>query len=149
MTTEIGMKDKDNPPARMKSGAPPKPPPGPPVDLVKLSDDELALLTVEAPRELERRKAKREADLLGFIRERAAELGISPARLGAALAGRAGARAHNNGGTDGRSVVKPKYRNPKDHAQRWSGRGGQPAWVADHLAAGGTLEECLIPEGAL
>ena len=26
----------------------------------------------------------------------------------------------------------------------WSGRGKQPAWVADHLAAGGTLEQIAV-----
>jgi DNA-binding protein H-NS len=126
-----------------------KPPPKLPVDLASLSDDELALLTVEAPRELERRKSKREAELLAFIREQATVHGISPARLRAALGGKASAKARTTGGTDRRSVVKPKYWNPKDHSQRWSGRGGQPAWLTEHRASGGTLEECLIPEGAL
>ncbi len=30
----------------------------------------------------------------------------------------------------------PKYRNPEDPSQTWSGRGRQPAWYKDALAAG-------------
>jgi H-NS histone family len=54
-----------------------------------------------------------------------------------------------NGVSDGPGVVKPNYWSPKDHAQRWSGRGAQPQWFKDHLAAGGTEEDVRIPEGAL
>jgi DNA-binding protein H-NS len=35
----------------------------------------------------------------------------------------------------------PRYRNPLDAAQTWSGRGRQPKWVADALAAGKTLDQ--------
>lgn len=41
----------------------------------------------------------------------------------------------------GRSEVAPKY---KLNDQTWSGRGRQPKWVADHIAAGGTLEDLAI-----
>ena len=35
----------------------------------------------------------------------------------------------------------PRYRNPLDAGQTWSGRGRQPKWVADALAAGKTLDQ--------
>jgi DNA-binding protein H-NS len=128
-------------------------------DLAVLPDEVLALLADEAPREQQRRHAKREADFFELVREQARVLGITPARIAARLAGRiprppaqrpAAARPEA-GGTDddGRRHVRAKYRNPRDHAQRWSGRGGKPQWVLDHLAAEGTMEELLIPEGAL
>jgi DNA-binding protein H-NS len=35
----------------------------------------------------------------------------------------------------------PKYRNPLNSAETWSGRGSRPAWVEAALAAGKTLED--------
>jgi len=35
-----------------------------------------------------------------------------------------------------RRPAKPKYRNPADHSQTWSGRGKRPRWFAAALAAG-------------
>ncbi len=39
--------------------------------------------------------------------------------------------------------VAPKYRNPSNHEQTWSGRGVTPKWVAD-LKAEGKLDSALI-----
>lgn len=47
---------------------------------------------------------------------------------------------------DGRSRVRMKFWNPKDHSQRWSSRGKPKKWYLDHLAAGGKVEDMLIPE---
>ncbi len=43
-----------------------------------------------------------------------------------------------------RAKVAPKYRNPKDSAQTWSGRGLKPRWVADALKSGKTLANLAI-----
>jgi DNA-binding protein H-NS len=40
--------------------------------------------------------------------------------------------------------VLPKYQNPKDPAEKWSGRGKQPHWVQAQLKAGKKLEHFLI-----
>ena len=40
--------------------------------------------------------------------------------------------------------VLPKYQNPKDPAQKWSGRGKQPRWVEAQLKAGKKLEHFRI-----
>lgn len=40
--------------------------------------------------------------------------------------------------------VAPKYRNPDDATQTWTGRGRQPVWVAKAIADGKTLESLLI-----
>jgi DNA-binding protein H-NS len=32
--------------------------------------------------------------------------------------------------------VAPRYRNPADASQQWTGRGRQPQWVKDWLEAG-------------
>ena len=40
--------------------------------------------------------------------------------------------------------VLPKYQNPKNPAETWSGRGKQPRWVQSQLRAGKKLEHFLI-----
>jgi DNA-binding protein H-NS len=40
--------------------------------------------------------------------------------------------------------VLPKYQNPKNNAETWSGRGKQPHWVQAQLRAGKKLEHFLI-----
>lgn len=40
--------------------------------------------------------------------------------------------------------VLPKYANPKDNSQKWSGRGRKPLWVAAHLKKGGKMEDLFI-----
>nr|VFK25713.1 MAG: DNA-binding protein H-NS [Candidatus Kentron sp. MB]VFK29704.1 MAG: DNA-binding protein H-NS [Candidatus Kentron sp. MB]VFK74876.1 MAG: DNA-binding protein H-NS [Candidatus Kentron sp. MB] len=38
----------------------------------------------------------------------------------------------------------PKYRNPNDPSQQWSGRGRQPRWITGLLTEGATLEDLLV-----
>lgn len=40
--------------------------------------------------------------------------------------------------------VFPKYRNPSEPSETWSGRGKQPRWLAAALKTGHTIEEFVI-----
>jgi len=40
--------------------------------------------------------------------------------------------------------VPPKYKNPKNPTEIWSGRGKQPLWVREQLEAGKNLNQFLI-----
>ena len=40
--------------------------------------------------------------------------------------------------------VHPKFRNPEPPHQTWSGRGHQPGWVRELLAAGKTIDDLRI-----
>jgi DNA-binding protein H-NS len=40
--------------------------------------------------------------------------------------------------------VEPKFRNPNAPSETWSGRGKQPRWVVELLAAGRDLDEFRI-----
>jgi DNA-binding protein H-NS len=40
--------------------------------------------------------------------------------------------------------VEPKYRNPDNPSETWSGRGKTPRWVTERLAAGRHLDEFRI-----
>ncbi|TAL74092.1 MAG: H-NS histone family protein [Rhodanobacter sp.] len=48
-------------------------------------------------------------------------------------------RAKRKGG-----VVPPKYRNPADASQTWSGRGKRPRWFNEALKAGKKEKDLLI-----
>lgn len=43
-----------------------------------------------------------------------------------------------------RGKVKPKYRNPADPGQTWSGRGKRPRWFSAALSAGRKEKDLLI-----
>ncbi|MCB1337655.1 MAG: H-NS histone family protein [Maritimibacter sp.] len=51
-------------------------------------------------------------------------------------------RAKKN--SDGRAKVAPKYKNPNNADETWSGRGRAPKWMTAHIAAGGNREDCAI-----
>ena len=80
-------------------------------------------------------KAKEEREKFQKLEEMAKQLGISKAEL-AARYGKATRRA--------RGAAPPKYKNPINEAQVWSGRGRKPQWVKDHLDAGKRLEDLAI-----
>src|SRR5919198_2223238 len=42
--------------------------------------------------------------------------------------------------------VYPKYRNPSEPSETWSGRGKQPRWLAAALKTGRRIEEFMIAE---
>lgn len=77
----------------------------------------------------DRERQKALAEVEAFARER----GLNPADL-AELAGRRGKK----------SVGAPKYANPADPTQTWTGRGRKPAWATAALAAGKSLDELAI-----
>jgi DNA-binding protein H-NS len=42
--------------------------------------------------------------------------------------------------------VLPKYRNPQDPSETWSGRGKQPRWLVAALTSGHRVEEFVISD---
>ncbi|WP_407114452.1 H-NS family nucleoid-associated regulatory protein [Bradyrhizobium sp. LMG 9283] len=45
--------------------------------------------------------------------------------------------------------VRPKYRNPKNPAETWSGRGRLPGWLRPQLRGGRKLDDFLIDQAAV
>ncbi|UYV39620.1 H-NS histone family protein [Rhodobacteraceae bacterium D3-12] len=43
-----------------------------------------------------------------------------------------------------RGKVAPKYANPADKSQTWTGRGRRPVWVNDALESGKSIDDLLI-----
>ena len=75
--------------------------------------------------------------------------GAAPAPAAATRAAsttRAAAPAKRSGPAKGRKLgkVPPKYRNPANKDETWTGRGKQPLWLAAMIKKGRKLEEFLI-----
>lgn len=102
------------------------------IDLENLSLKELKQLqkdvsvAVEQYKDRERRKALAEVE--AFARER----GLTPGDLSEISLKRS------------RKPAAPKYANPADRSQTWTGRGRQPRWVVAALADGKALEDLAI-----
>ncbi|UPK31092.1 H-NS histone family protein [Bradyrhizobium sp. 195] len=45
--------------------------------------------------------------------------------------------------------VRPKYRNPKNPAETWSGRGRLPRWLRPQLRGGRKLDDFLIDQASI
>ncbi|MDB4222407.1 H-NS histone family protein [Granulosicoccus sp.] len=43
-----------------------------------------------------------------------------------------------------RGKVAPKYKNPANESETWTGRGRQPIWVRDYVQSGGSLDQVTI-----
>ncbi len=96
-----------------------------PTDLTKLSEKELAKLSTDIEKELKsREKGKRDA-----ARE-AAEAAAK--KHGFSLNELLGA---SKGGAK-KAAAPAKYKNPANPSDTWSGRGRQPAWYKEAIAAG-------------
>lgn len=115
------------PPKLPPSSDPPLPAPACLPDLTLLADEALAGLVEQGQAELTRRKEKKESDFLALVAETARTLGVTPARVAAAIANK-GQRPRATSSSDGRSDVRPVYRDPVSGAT-WSGRGQAPPWV--------------------
>ncbi|MNU82034.1 global DNA-binding transcriptional dual regulator H-NS [compost metagenome] len=57
-----------------------------------------------------------------------------------------GTKATKAAGKTGRTLPKvaPKYRNPANPAETWTGRGKQPRWLAEFTKQGRKVEDFLI-----
>jgi DNA-binding protein H-NS len=97
-------------------------------DLVALRDNVVRLISDKASsarRELEAKLSAIEGLGLGSIG--GAKRGPKP--RGSKLKGR---------------KVPPKYRNPKNRAETWAGRGATPRWLRAYIKAGHKVEEFAI-----
>lgn len=54
------------------------------------------------------------------------------------------ANTTSKGKYNSKQKVKPKYQNPADSSQVWTGRGRSPRWIAEGLANGKSLGDFQI-----
>ncbi len=98
------------------------------MDLSHLSADELRKLQEQIKRELIKRASEEKAKARQQILEIAQSVGVPLKEL---LGG--GLRVKT-------ASVAPRFGNPADPSQRWTGRGRQPKWVKDWLDAGQPID---------
>jgi DNA-binding protein H-NS len=103
----------------------------------KLSYAELTELQSRVEALIDQRKAEEQVK----VRQKAAELA---AKAGFNLEDIVATRGGNGSAKGKGSKVAPKYRNPKDPSQTWTGRGRQPKWLATELKKGRKLESFRI-----
>jgi len=120
------------------------------IDLSTLSPRELgslittakkrqALLSKRSPLAQVRTKLTRLAKAEGYTIEELFGAGAPAARASRAAPARAGRKL---------GKVAPKYRNPENPKETWTGRGKQPRWLAAYTAKGRNLGEFVIPGAA-
>lgn len=78
--------------------------------------------------------------IVGLIKK----AGLSAQDIVKAMRGTRGQKKAATSKLAGRKVA-PKYRNPADKEQTWTGRGRMPAWAAE-LSEAGKLEKALIKQ---
>ena len=100
------------------------------MDISNLSVSELKSVLEKIPAEINRREKQEKARIRQELEALAAKSGYSLDEL------------LNEASEKVRKVVKVvpvKYRHPQDSSLAWTGRGRQPKWVVEFLAAGGAL----------
>lgn len=108
------------------------------IDLAGLSPAELAKLIERATAQMAAARSNEIAKAKGKIEAILTEAGLSiddvfPRR------GKAGGKLGKRAGSGA-----PKYRNPRNPEQTWSGMGKRPRWLAEALAGGAKLESLAI-----
>lgn len=106
------------------------------VDISKLSADQLADLQKQIETQMLRARADQKKQGLEKIKAIMDEYELSWDDL-------PGGRGGSKSPTAGRKVA-PRYMNPNNPDDTWSGRGRKPRWLVAHLEAGGNIEECEI-----
>ncbi|HYO12462.1 MAG TPA: H-NS histone family protein [Thermoanaerobaculia bacterium] len=104
------------------------------IDLSKLSIEELEILARDVQAEIVARKEAERERVLQQMRELAGSLGMTLEEV---------LRMEKRGG-GGSGGVQAKYRHPDNPDLTWSGRGKRPAWVAEALASGKSLEDLTV-----
>ena len=111
------------------------------MDLSNLNIDQLKDLLKKVPAEIKRRteeasSAARDA-AIEKLKAIAREHGYSLEEL-------AGTKKPRKAASGARKPVAPKYANPANPSETWTGRGRKPLWVQAALNQGKSLESLLI-----
>jgi DNA-binding protein H-NS len=99
----------------------------------KMNLEELQAYQKEVEAAIKGYEKKRRADALAAVRETAKQHGFTLEEL---MGGKPAAKSATKG--------IAKYANPADPTQTWTGRGRQPGWVKEALAAGKPLSSMAI-----
>ncbi|UWQ92201.1 H-NS histone family protein [Aliisedimentitalea scapharcae] len=96
------------------------------VDLSNMSRHELAELRTKIDAAIAEAEVREKAAALQAVKDAAAEHGFTFEEIAKAA----------NTGAGKRAKAAPKYRNPDNHEETWSGRGRKPQWIHAALTRG-------------
>jgi DNA-binding protein H-NS len=116
------------------------------LDLDSLSDEQLQELQTLVKEKLDERVQNRLAEYRRIARGAGYELSL--VKIGEALQRRGRSRTESGRDDQRRRPVEPKYRNPDNPSETWSGRGHRPKWMEEQLTAGRQLSELAIASTA-
>ena len=102
------------------------------IDINSLSLKELKDLQSQVAKAIATFEDRKKRDALEALEEKARSMGFALTEL----VGLAGSKK--------RKTVKPKYANPANASETWTGRGRKPRWVDAALKAGRKIEDLLI-----
>lgn len=111
--------------------------------LATLSLRELESIQKKVNSEIHKRRSKAQEEGLKKIKLIAAEYGLTSNEL-KGIASSKRPVIKKKGTTKKRGPVAPKYRDPSNSQNTWTGRGRQPKWVVAFLTGGGLLEQIII-----
>ena len=101
------------------------------IDFDTMSLEDLKRLKRELDKAIVKFDDRRKAEARRDLEEKAREYGFSLSELVEAK-------------TTKRGTVAPKYRNPSNPDQVWTGRGRQPAWFREAIVAGAEPDDLTI-----
>jgi len=102
-------------------------------DLTNLSEAELQAVIDQAEKTLKEKQSAKRKEIIAKIKELAASIGVNVE-----------IREADKSLDRRNSKVEPKYRNPADSLQTWTGRGLPPKWLQSLMAAGHNKSEFEI-----
>lgn len=112
------------------------------MDLRSMNRKQLEKLRADVDKALARLDAAEKKKAIEAAEKAAKAYGFSLSELtGQAASGVAGKVTKPR---KARGKVAPKYRNPSEPSQTWTGRGRRPRWVVEALESGKTLEDIAI-----
>lgn len=109
------------------------------LNLENLSDEQLRELQTHVKDTIDERVRNRLDEYRRIARDAGYELSLT--RIGEEGRRR---RGRMSGREDRRSEIAPKYRNPENPSETWSGRGREPKWIQHQIATGKSKEDFLI-----
>ena len=113
------------------------------LDLTSLTDEELEELLTKVQTAFEERVQSRMAEFRRIASRAGYEVSLSKIGQMTPHSGRQ-RRADPNADSNRRRPVLPKYRNPENPSETWSGRGHRPRWLEAQLATGKTMQDLEI-----
>jgi DNA-binding protein H-NS len=112
------------------------------IDLKALSPKELKTLIANAESQMQEARVSQ-------VQEVRKKIDALLSNSGLTLADVYPTRGIGKGGRGGkRGTVAPKYRNPEDPSQTWTGRGKRPLWFAAAIKRRGVTADSLLIAGA-